>query len=303
MKRSLFSGEAISFEDQVRLLESQGLIIEDRSKTIHILQNVSYSRLKAYMVPFMEERTPRRFIPGTTFDLVYSVYGFDRRLRELIFHELEKVEISIRARIGYASSGAEAGYWFLHPEYFISKRKHEYILRHLGDEIKRSSVDAIKRFHEKYSNDFPPCWITLEAASMGTLSFIYDALAPGKMKDDIALYYGVDAGVFASWLRHLVYIRNVCAHHNRLWNNSLDRGAAIPDVPGFPRQVNRIGDRRQKVYTTLCVIKFLQDTVKPDNSFALRLKTLLKNYPQIDSALMGFPDGWQSHKFWNTKEE
>lgn len=304
--KEVFKGVSLSFDEQVDLLISRGLKVADREYVRHILENVSYSRLKGYMVPFMVSGEQQMFKPGTTFEDFYSIYGFDRRFRELIFHELEKVEISIRARIGFASTEEDGGYWFINEKYFANPKRHKYILRHLSDDVEQSDNDAIKRFRAKYSNEFPPCWMTLEAASMGTLSVIYDALIPGKMKDEIAAYYGLRPEIFGSWLRHLVYIRNVCAHHNRLWNNSLDRGAAIPSAKNglldptrpFPPQDRRLDGKRQKVYTTLCVIKYLQDTIKPTNTFAKRLRELLDNYPQIDCSQMGFPPGWDKIPFW-----
>ncbi len=305
-----FKDRAISFDEQIALLESQGLRIEDRAKALQILQNISYSRLKSYFVPLMEDPYSDKFKPGATFDRAYAIYGFDRRLRELIFHELEKVEISIRARFGYAMSGEEAGFWYTNPEYFSSKSHHAYILRHLTDEVRRSDNDSIQRFYRKYSNPLPPCWLALEASSMGTLSNLYDALRPGSLKDRIAAYYGLTAKTFSSWLNHLVYIRNVCAHHNRLWNKTLVTGAAVDDIPGFPVQGRQPGDvdipgqkPRQYVYTTLCVIKYLQNRVKPTNSFASRLKNLIDCYPCIDTAQMGFPAEWREAPFWTDKKK
>ena len=81
-----FQGRALDFEEQIALLRSQGLIIEDEKKALHILNNVSYSRLKTYLVPLMEDRKAHRFREGASFEDAYALYGFDRRLRELVFH-------------------------------------------------------------------------------------------------------------------------------------------------------------------------------------------------------------------------
>ena len=297
MQKPLFQGAALGFDEQIDLLESQGLIIDDRQKARQILRNVSYSRLKAYMVPLMTERSPRKFREGATFNDVYTLYGFDRRLRELVFHEMEKVEISVRTRIAYATAGADGGYWYTSPEYFRSPREHRSLLDRIKGEVKRADNDAIKRFYEKYSNELPPCWMALEATSMGTLSLIYEDLRPGATKRQIADYYGLPDTVFISWLHHLVYVRNICAHHNRLWNKNLSISAVIPGSPRkcFPPQEML---RPQRVYTTLCILKYLQDTVKPTNTFAARLRTLIDNYPTVDISQMGFPDSWRDFKFW-----
>lgn len=292
-----FQGRALDFEEQIALLRSQGLIIEDEKKALHILNNVSYSRLKTYLVPLMEDRKAHRFREGASFEDAYALYGFDRRLRELVFHEMEKVEISVRTRIAYASSGSENGYWFLNPDWFRDPREHRDIIRRLESEVERADNDAIKRFRLKYSNPLPPCWLTLEASSMGTLSTIYNEMRYSPLKKRIADYYGLSVEDFSSWLEHLVYVRNRCAHHNRLWNKTLTTEASVPYRPAFrfPAQTEF---SKSHVYMTLCVLKYLQNTVKPENTFAERLRSLIDNYPIVDISLMGFPPDWKDDPFW-----
>lgn len=297
MIQTEFTGRALTFDEQVDMLQSQGLLIEDRKRALRVLQNISYSRFKSYLVPLMEDRHTHRFKKGATFEQAYAIYGFDRRLRELIFHELEKIEISIRTRIAYASMDDDAGFWFTNPDYFSRKDEFKDILRRIRNEVDRSDNDAIKRFRQKYTNDFPPCWLTLEATSMGTLSTIYDALRPGKFKRKLAEFYGVSDVVFSSWLHHLVYIRNTCAHHSRLWNKTLSVQAMVPKSARyyFPEQKE---DAASHVYMTLCIIKYMIDTIKPDNTFSGRLKQLVGNFPLIDPRQMGFPEDWRSMTFW-----
>ena len=297
MLKTEFHGSALSFEDQIKLLKSQGLIIEDEKKALRVLQNVSYSRLKSYLVPLMEDRATHRFKPGATMDQAYALYGFDRRLRELIFHEMEKIEVSIRAHMAYTSSSDDSGYWYMNPKYFRSKGEHREIMRHLTAEVMRSDNDAIRRFYQKYTNPLPPCWLALEATSMGTLASLYAAIKPSPLRQRISAHYGVSEKVFVSWLQHLVYIRNMCAHHNRLWNKKLTICALTPDAHRghFPEQHP---DAPEHVYLTLCIIKYLQNTVKPTNTFAQRLKALIHNYPIVNPAFMGFPENWEEDPFW-----
>ncbi|MCQ2180540.1 MAG: Abi family protein [Bacteroidales bacterium] len=298
--KPLYTGNAFPIEDIIRMLRQQGLDIEDEEAAIHTLHNISYSRFKAYLVPLMADRSTHKFRPGATFGQAYAYYGFDRRLRELVFHELEKVEISIRTHIAYAVNGTENGYWFTNPDHFRNASSHRYLLKGIKREVERSDVDAIRSFRAKYSNEFPPSWLTLEATSMGTLSMIYDEMKDGPIKDRMASYYGVDARTFASWIRHIVYIRNICAHHGRLWNHTLTVRARIPEKPRnrFPKVKESM---TANVYYTLCVIQYLQNTVKPANTFAARLKSLIDNFPLIGTkelASMGFPADWERDEFW-----
>lgn len=304
--KPVYRERALSIDEIIDMLERQGLTVEDRDRAHHVLENVSYSRLRSYLVPLMTNRYSHQFKPGTTFEMSYALYGFDRRLRELVFHEMEKIEISIRTHIAYASNGSEGGYWFTNPEHFRNKSSHGYLLRKIKSDVEHSDNDAIVEFRQKYSNEFPPCWLTLEATSMGTLSVIYEEMEAGEIKSRIASYYGLDVVTFNSWLKHMVYIRNYCAHHNRLWNKHLTHRAVLPAldrrgcVVGPGRKLFANVDEKSvgTVYLTLCIIKFLQNTVKPENTFARRVRSLIDNFPVIDPSLMGFPAGWKEDPFW-----
>ena len=295
--KKVFHDRAVSPEELVRVLRSPGLIIDDEARALQIFENISYNRFKSYLVPFMEDRSRNIYREGATLEDVYALYGFDRRFRELIFHELEKVEVSIRARMGYASANADAGYWYTNSAYFYDVREHRSLMRRISSEVHRSDNDSVIRFYEKYSNDLPPCWLALEATSMGTLSSIYELLNPGPMKSSISEYYGVAPTVFESWLEHLVYIRNTCAHHSRLWNKKLSVQAMVPQTPmrRFPPQAPDAG---RHVYLTLCIIKYLQDKVKPTNTFAARLRSLIGSFRVADVSQMGFPADWTDDPFW-----
>lgn len=297
--KSRYQGEAFSIDDVIALLQRKGLEV-DHDRAFQVLSNVSYQRLKNYLAFLLDPQQHNRFRSGATFEHAYALYGFDRRLRELIFHEMEKIEISIRTRIAYACNGGEKGYWYLNPVYFKSEKRHERILDHLRQELNRSDNEGIAKFREKYLDEFPPSWLALEAVSMGTLWTIYDELADEQIRERIASYYGMTPRVFISWVKHLVAVRNNCAHHNRVWNSVPSVKAMLPEGLSRPFPKMRDDDRNH-IYMTLCIIKYFQDTVKPTNSFALRLKTLVGNFKMIDPADMGFEADWDKTAFWQTK--
>lgn len=296
-RKPYYEGVAFSPEDILLMLERQGLQINDRDRALRVLYNVSYSRLKNYLIPLMSERKSHKFRPGASFEDAYALYGFDRRLRELIFHEMEKIEISIRTRVAYASNCSEKGYWFLNPAHFKSNSEHEKILRHIKMELQRSDNEGIKHFFSKYSNEYPPSWLTLEATSMGTLARIYEELSDEKLRERIAAFYKMTPHTFISWMRHLVELRNDCAHHNRVWDSVPTCKAALPYglFEPFPKMKE---EDRNRVYFSLCIIKYFADRIKPGNSFSTRLKMLVGNFSMVDPACMGFPRNWQEEPYW-----
>ena len=89
-----------SSENLVNLLESRGLQICDRNKAIQYLDNIGYYRLSAYMYPLLKmPRTAHLYKEGSTFKKVMMLYRFDKKLRLLMFNEIEKIEIAIRRAV------------------------------------------------------------------------------------------------------------------------------------------------------------------------------------------------------------
>lgn len=309
--KPLYNSEAYDLDGILQMLRTQGLEIEDEARAQRVLSNVSYTRLKNYLTTLMEDRKSHKFMKGASFEKAYALYGFDRRLRELIFHEMEKIEISIRTQVAYACNAAEKGYWFLNSEHFKNEKAHQNILKHLTMELQRSDNEAIRNFYDKYSNEFPPSWVTLEAASMGTLVMIYECLSDESIKSRIAGHYGMSPLLFLSWIRHLVALRNDCAHHNRVWNKAPRVKAMLPEgcsngscvygktgfslMRPFPEMKE---DSRHSLYLSFCIIKYFVDVIKPENSFSARLRMLIGNFPVIDARIMGFPKDWDSKPYW-----
>ena len=89
-----------SSENLVNLLESRGLQICDRNKAIQYLDNIGYYRLSAYMYPLLKmPKTAHLHKEGSTFKKVMMLYRFDKKLRLLMFNEIEKIEIAIRRAV------------------------------------------------------------------------------------------------------------------------------------------------------------------------------------------------------------
>ena len=263
---------------------------------MHTLQHVSYFRMKSYLMPLMDDKVLRTFKAGTSFEQAFELYKFDSRLRKLVAAELEKIEVSIRTQMAYTLAEEIDIYWFSDITNFTNPAKHAMTIANLKGELVRSDDDQILRFKNTYSDPFPPAWMTLEVSSFGTLSMLFKLLKPNLSKRKIANFYGISDSVFESWLHSIVYVRNICAHHSRLWNKTLRI------QPLFPRKTTHTfissPVRSDRVYYVLCIIQYLLKTVNPSTSFALRLKALLAEFPNVDIAAMGFTKGWDKEVFW-----
>lgn len=296
MTSQYYNQPQISVEDQISLLKSEGLSFSDERRARHLLQNISMFRMKSYLKPFRENGS-RQFKPGATFEQAYALYKFDAALRKMVCSELEKIEVSIRTQLSLIMSGTYGIYWFADVANFRDASRHAFVLKGLQEELCRSDDEAIVRFRQKYENPFPPSWMTFETSSFGTLSMMYRWLNAGHARRQVAAYYGLADTVMESWLHSIVYLRNICAHHSRLWNRRLSINALVPRRPHLPF-IAIPGDTK-KVYYILSILLYFLQTVNPGNTFAVRLKTLLAENLQVDVSAMGFPPDWQSQPLWN----
>ena len=294
-----YSKQLISFTDQITLLKQRGLILGDELRALHLLQNISYYRLSGYWYPLLADKQRHIFKPGSTFEAAYNIYKFDSELRKLIIAELEKIEVAVRTQTAYILSTQYHAHWFEDSSLFLNPVRHTKVLAKIEEEYNRSDEEFITAFKAKYSDHFPPSWMTMEIASFGTLSILYGNLQPGRAKRSIAAYFGLPDTVFASWLHCIVYVRNICAHHSRLWNKIL---SIRPLMPRSPRNtfIALPASGTQQTYFVLSMIIYLLNTVNPNHSFISRFKELLNRYPSIDVRAMGFPINWENEKLWES---
>jgi len=269
----------------------------DESKALHLLENISYYRFSGYWYPLLADKENHIFKSDATFEAAFNLYKFDRELRKLIIAELEKIEIAVRSKMAYVLSTEHDNFWVEDATLFANPSVYQMTLSKIENELKRSDEESIVAFQSKYSNRFPPSFILLEITSFGALSRLYGNLKPGKSKKDIAKMFGLSDKVFASWLHSLVYIRNVCAHHARIWNRPMSI------QPLFPRNASNIWiTNRQvginRVFYALSMMIYLLNVVNPKHTFKQKLENLFLKYPNVDRAAMGFPTNWHSEILW-----
>lgn len=299
MAKTLYNDSPLTTGGIIQLLKSRGLAFKDETKASHLLDHISYFRFKSYLMPLLQNKLTGTFKSGATFEVAYTLYKFDSALRKLICAEMEKIEISLRTIISQELSHTYSPYWFTDKTLFSNQTKYSGILSGIEAELKRSDDDQILGFKKTYSNQFPPSWMTMEVSSFGTLSLLFKYLNGGRTKRNIANHFGVADTVLESWIHSFVYVRNICAHHSRLWNKTLRV------TGGFPKRTSHgfINTRVQndRVYYILCIIRYMLLTINPNSSFTTRLKQLLQDYPSVDIKAMGFSANWESEPLWNTK--
>jgi len=303
----------LTFEEQVELLKSRGLTIPDEKRTIRHLSNVSYYRLSAYMIPFREKDSDD-FVEGTTWDDIYNLYKFDRKFRLLIFDEIERIEISLRTQLIYQLSHKYGSHWQDDSSIFKTITNQSTgqtldvfadIQRHIGEQLQSNrKLPFIDHYLRTYSDPAtPPSWMSIELLYFSELSRICSGLASRRDLMDIANFYNIKSDdVFLSWLHSINYVRNICAHHGRLWNIKL----AIQPKKYYSSEKRIIwlasseiaNVQSSRIYYFMCVLLYLLQTINPNTKFRAHFHDLVKTYPNVPLEHMGFPENWENHKLW-----
>ena len=297
MQKMEYDGQFLSYDEQFRLLKMRGMNFSVEENVINLLKQVGYYRLSSYWYSFFENKQEKMFKKETQFENIWNLYEFDNELRKLVLRQLERIEISIRSRMTYIFSTEYTLFWLNDEPLFVNEKAHKNILSKIKTEIERSDENFIISFKLKYSNEIPPSFITLEILSFGTISKIYSNLKRNKAKKDFAKEFALPDVVLESWLHSLVYIRNLSAHHARLWNR------IFSVKPLFPKSISNTwlsnkGIRNDKLFFFLSVMLYLLNIIELKNTFKQDLHDLFQKYPNVNKIAMGFPINWQAEPLW-----
>jgi len=286
-------------QDLILLLKQRGLVISDESQAINYLTNIGYFRLSAYFYPLLKEpKTEHIYKDGATFKMALDMYRFDRKLRILLFNEIEKIEVAVRSTMNNCiTAGLSDVFWMTDPNYFHNPDIFSKTLGLIQSEIDKTKEEFVSHFQSTYSDPYPPAWMIAEIIPLGVLSNLYNNLASKALSKKVALHFGLPLPVFSSWLLLLANLRNLCGHHARLWNREIPIISHMLNKPVHP-WINPETANMKRVYFRLCIIKYLLFTVSPYNTFTQKLKSLLAAYPNIDIKAMGFPTNWHEEPLW-----
>lgn len=289
-------------EDLIPLLKGRGLSFTDEEKAVNYLTNIGYFRLSAYLRPlYKEPKSAHVFKDEATFEKAMFMYRFDRKLRILLFNEIEKIEVAIRSAMSNTVTN-ELGdvFWMTDRNNFSNQRFFDETLNIITGELAKTKEEFILHFKGTYNNPYPPAWMIAEILPLGVICKIYQNLKKENLKKKIARQFGLNVPVMSSWILVLGNLRNYCGHHSRIWNREIAitpselRNSAYNWI-----DITKTDNRR--LYCRISMIKYFLCSVSPENTFKTKLKELFAKYPTIDKAAMSFPDDWESEPLWNEK--
>lgn len=318
----------LSVDQQIDRLAGHGVEIEDRSRAASVLQSVGYYRLTGYLYPFRDSapyvddegsariRVLNDYRAGTTLQHAEDIIDFDRRLRMLVMEGVERIEVAFRMRIGYVL-GRRSPFSYENPACFTEAftaessdargsmpSRHVQWLQRIDERKASSDEQFVEHFRKKY-DDLMPIWALTEILELGHLSVLYRGMQQ-KDAEEIASAFGVPTKkIMTSWLASLNYVRNVAAHHARLFNRKLQHAPSRPKRGQIP-VLNHLRDHETAkgvfgTYNAVAVIAYLLPSIDRGTRWAKQLAALLGNFPASHALTIesvGTPLGWESLELW-----
>ncbi|GAC79050.1 Abi family protein [Gordonia malaquae] len=265
------------------------MVIADREFAHRWLANVSYYRLSSYWHPNRQRADDGRlldtFIPGTNFADVASLYEFDRHLKNLMLSAVERLEVSMRAHVAYAI-GRHGPLAYLDSAPFNG--------HHFDNYRGRISI-----------------WVLTEVLDFADVSKVYKGLRVDD-RDEIARTLGIvgtrgragarPGDILANLLEHLAVVRNISAHHSRLWNRTI-----MPVGVARLREMDSFhgvaGPQCGSIYVSICAAAHILQHVSPGTTWTDRVATMITDrfdpIPLRSSSEMGFPSNWRDLPLWS----
>jgi len=315
MTKVIYNKLPKTFAEQVQLLKKRKLHIPNEEKAERILTYISYNRLSNYWFPMLKSpKEEEIFKDGSNFETIFKLYQFDSELRKITFHAIEQIEIAIRTQIIYHFSHQyNSGFWYEKSEAFDKYPSYVQFLSKISKNVQETKQEYILKYRKNYKQFLPPSWKSFELLTFTNLLSILKNIKNQKELIPIAKSLGLHHSLLISWLDCFIYIRNITAHHGRLWNIILTikpewlkspRGNWITrwenDYNPDGETLSKVdkNDKVLKFYAGICAILYCLQFINPYHDYKKQLLKLFSEYPEADLSHMGFPQDWKEQDLW-----
>ena len=279
-----------TFQEQLALLETRDMVVDDQEKALRALQQLNYYRLTGYAYQYKRSKG-ERYKAGTTFEHILQLYSFDQELRRVLYKYLEIIEIYARTQIAYHFAHLYGGDGHYDGNNFEVENYHHEFLATLSDQMEKNKDSAFVAHHNQKYGGSMPVWVAVEVLSFSALSKFFSNIKK-EGKDRIANQMGFDAAYLTNWLHCFSVLRNTCAHYGRIYNNIMK-----PSI--------RLGPKTLRSYPNIAndsifayIIAMLRFLPCGKDEFANDLVDVVeKRGNSLDMGLLGFPKDWKELLF------
>jgi len=297
-----------TLEEQIEILKSRGLKIDDYDKTKEILFRENYFFVNGYRHLLTKPNQPNQFVEGATFEELYSVFVFDRRIRNIMFKNILIVENNIKSIISYQMS-KKYGYRekdYLNPKHFVQESfklsQVNDIINKMKRQIRLNGKQHRATRHYLSNYGYIPMWVSVKVLSFGIMSELYSILKPAD-KEEIAENYKLTSKDLSIYLSLLANYRNLCAHEDILYDHVTQR--SIPDNKyhvflDIPKVDEEYIYGKNDLFAMIIILKqMLSESEFSDliNEVSYEMDILDSKIDSVDTKTIlnrvGFPDNWR----------
>lgn len=298
-----------TIQEQLSRLKEKGMTFNDEQNAISYLTRISYFRLKYYWVDLLDTNTDH-FVYGTSFNVVIDRYEFDKKLRNILFGAIEILEVGLRTKlITTLSVATNSGLWYLNSSLFDNQQFHTTLVLDMKYEFDRNSDPFVRQYISSHPDwnknsldgENPDAWMIFETATFGTLSKMYkNLLNQSPLKSRIANELGLySARELSSWLESISILRNIIAHHSRIWYKIFSKK---PTNINHHRDNWMLSDltehQRKRAFGVISCLLYLCNAICPNNTIKHDIKCLFSSYPDIPIYMIGFTRNWEENPIW-----
>lgn len=278
-----------TYEDQLNhLINDKKLRVDNHTNALQILQRENYYRLSGYWINFIDKDD--RFFNYITFEKIYTIYNFDKRLRGLLIELINDVEIYFKTRIANYHSLKYDGDGYLNQDVFNSKSRQQH--DNLMDKIENLKVNnpnnLVIRHHKQKYKGIMPIWVVVELLSFGNISKLFSMMRnEDKNEYTRSSYIHLKYKHIESFYHALAYFRNQCCHFQRLYDVNHTIKMQVYRTPFYDTNIDN---------TTTFYFVYVLMLLNPNYDLGERVILQLVNEfkrTKVDESKWGFPYDWK----------
>lgn len=297
-----------NLDEQILIMEYKGMEIPDKDFAREVLLRENYFFLNGYRHLFLKSEKEKKFIPGSTFNELYSLFLFDREFRNIIFKNILVIENNVKSIMSYQLS-KKYGYKeseYLKPSNFTNaperSRQVQDLIKKMKRQVRVNAPQHSATSHYVNNYGYIPLWILVKVLSFGIVGELYAIL---KHEDQLAIAdtYHLDIDTLINYLPILSNYRNLCAHEDIVYENRTQR--QINDTLYHSMlSIEKVeGEYKYGKNDLFALILIMKQLLKPNEfkNMTLEIKHILDNLEYnlksipVSKVLdrMGFPENWE----------
>lgn len=282
-----------NIQEQVELLKSRGLTVEDADSAAEFLLYHNYYRVSGYSLTLRKDDV---FYESATMQNIIDIYEFDHELRHILLKHLETIEIKMKSVYSYEFAQMYSPYNYEDSSLFADSDKHKEIMEKAERQKNLSLKNEAYLKHFSDTGQKMPIWAYVSLLTIADISLLYK-ISETELKNKVAEDFFINtpnrADLLSRFMHSMTIVRNLCAHGSRLYNRIFQQkpGLKKSELSLLIKNDKNIVDN-QHLYGFIFVMRRLLS--KQDfSTLKSEIETLSKKYPFVNLKYYGFREDWK----------